>query len=128
MPWSPGSTPSPSRPATPPAEISEADVQRTLIEAARLFGWLTAHFRPAMTKHGWVTPVAADGKGFPDLLLVQPSTGRIAAFECKAKRGKTTPEQDRWLDAFRSVPDMVVMVVTPASLDDALSVIAGQSP
>ena len=42
----------------------EAELQDTLAEAAKLGGWLRAHFRPARANGGWRTPVALDGATF----------------------------------------------------------------
>jgi hypothetical protein len=77
--------------------VTEVELQRAVIQLANLGGWRVAHFRPAQTAHGWRTPVAADGMGFPDLVLAHPTRGVIFA-ELKAQRGKTSPEQDAWLD------------------------------
>ena len=77
--------------------VSEAEWQRDVIDLARTLGWRIAHFRPALTKHGWRTPVAADGAGFPDLILVRD---RVIAAELKSRTGKTSAEQDAWLAAF----------------------------
>lgn len=49
------------------------------------------------TERGWRTPVAADGKGFPDLVLVRD---RIVVAEIKGS-DRVKPEQRAWLDAFR---------------------------
>lgn len=75
--------------------MTEADFQTAVIEVAHSFGWMVSHFRPAMTKHGWRTPVSADGKGFPDLVLVHPRGG-VLFRECKSERGKLSDEQTRW--------------------------------
>jgi hypothetical protein len=76
--------------------MSEAELQECVIATAHLFGWRVAHFRAAQTKHGWRTPVAADGKGFPDCVLVRD---RVIFAELKAERGRTSPEQLDWLAA-----------------------------
>lgn len=75
--------------------MSEADLLDNTVELAHLFGWKCAHFRPAMTKHGWRTPVAADGKGWPDLVLCRD---RVLFVELKSDIGKRTPEQEQWGD------------------------------
>jgi hypothetical protein len=78
------------------AQMTERELLDSVLELAHLFGWLRAHFRPAMTKHGWRTPVAADGKGFSDLLMCRE---RLVIAELKSERGQTTPEQLDWLAA-----------------------------
>ena len=75
--------------------MSEAQLQAAVIDTARRLGWLVAHFRPARTETGWRTPVAADGKGFPDLVLVRE---RVVFAELKKATGKVSPEQGRWLE------------------------------
>lgn len=75
-------------------KMPERDLQAAVIELAQLLGWKVAHFRPAMTKSGnWVTPVAADAKGFPDLVLCRNS---VLFVELKALKGKLTREQADW--------------------------------
>lgn len=76
----------------------EESFQRAIMKFARLKGWRVAHFRPAMTRSGsWVTAVAGDGAGFPDLVLVRD---RVIVAELKAGKNKVSLEQKRWLQAF----------------------------
>ena len=81
---------------------SERDWMNTVIEYARTKSWCVAHFRsvPIQTRSGvhYATPVQADGGGFPDLILVRG--GRVIAAELKSEKGKLSPEQQAWLDAF----------------------------
>ncbi len=79
--------------ATP--KMTEADLLRGVIDLAHTLGYRCAHFRPALTARGWRTPVQADGKGFPDLVLVRP--GRIVCAELKVGRNASTAEQLHWL-------------------------------
>lgn len=76
--------------------MTEHELQSAVMDAARILGWRRAHFRAAMTKHGWRTPVEGEGKGFPDLVLVRE---RIVWVELKGHGGKVSPEQREWLDA-----------------------------
>ena len=71
----------------------EKELQECVVDLAHLFGWRVAYFRPARTNKGWVTPVGADGKGWPDLTLVRE---RIVYMELKVGYGKLTPEQSEW--------------------------------
>ncbi len=79
----------------PAAQLSEREDQwiTWVIDRAHQSGWGVAHFRPAKTAHGWRTPVQADGKGFPDLVLVRD---RVIFAELKAAKGKLAREQQWW--------------------------------
>ncbi len=73
--------------------MTERELQQAVIDLARVFRWKVAHFRPALTAHGWRTPVQADGAGFPDLVLVRD---RAVYAELKAVRGRLTERQAEW--------------------------------
>jgi hypothetical protein len=98
----------------------EAELQEQAIELAHLLGWRVAHFRPALTRHGWRTPVSADGAGFPDLVLLRRD--RIVAAELKSARGRVTDEQSAWLAAF-SAAGVEVHVWRPADFDEIVEVL-----
>jgi hypothetical protein len=79
--------------------ITESQFQRQVLELARLHGWITAHFRPGMTRKGrWMTAVAGDGVGFPDLVLVRD---RVIYAELKTDVGRIRVEQARWIKLLR---------------------------
>lgn len=79
--------------------MSESQLQEAVIDCAHTFRWMVAHFRPARVMRGgreiYETPVAADGKGFPDLVLVR--RGRLVFAELKTASGKPSAHQDVWL-------------------------------
>lgn len=75
--------------------VTEEVFQKQVIEFAQRQGWLVAHFRPAWAGERMITPVAGDGKGFPDLILVKGSA-KLAA-ELKVPPHKPTEEQMVWL-------------------------------
>ena len=80
------------------AAMTEADLLDSVLDLCKLYGLRTAHFRPARTEHGWRTPVAGDGKGWPDVVIVGT---RLLVRELKDATGKLTREQILWLDALR---------------------------
>lgn len=83
--------------------IAEKELQAAVIEAARLFGWRTAHFRTVPVKRGprviWETPVQGDGAGFPDLVLVRDE---VLWIELKVGGKTLSPAQAEWLEALRA--------------------------
>jgi hypothetical protein len=82
--------------------MTETELLDVVLECAHLFGWRTAHFRPARTVRGWRTPVAGDGKGFPDLVLVRD---RVLFVELKSATGRLTTEQQDWLEVLDRVAE-----------------------
>ena len=81
-------------------KISEDEFQTQVISLAHLLGWKIAHFRGVRTqrKNGTVfyqTPVQADGKGFPDLVMVKDK--RVIYAELKSEKGVLSVEQKEWL-------------------------------
>jgi VRR-NUC domain-containing protein len=83
---------------------NERELQTAVIECAQLLGYHVAHFRPARVMRGgreiYETPVDADGKGFPDLVLVHPGGGHLVR-ELKSAVGRVSPEQAVWLELFK---------------------------
>lgn len=78
--------------------MKEKDLQKGVIDVMRLFNWRVAHFRTAMGKRGnYMTPVAGDGKGFPDLCAVRGP--RLIFSELKVGYNKPSPEQITWMEA-----------------------------
>ena len=82
--------------------INETDWQKTVVALAHANGWKVAHFRGAWSKDGkrFVTPVAADGAGFPDLVLAKIRNGHqtVIFAELKSDKGKISPEQMAWIE------------------------------
>jgi hypothetical protein len=80
-------------------DVTEAALLSHVVELAHMLGWACVHFRPALTKHGWRTPVQGDGKGFPDCILVRD---RVIFAELKSDTGRLTPEQMAWFNRLTS--------------------------
>jgi VRR-NUC domain len=83
--------------------VKGKELQKGVVDLGRTLGWTVAHFMSVPVKFPsqplqWRTPVAADGKGFPDLILVRE---RVIAVEIKGDGDSLKPEQEKWLTAFR---------------------------
>lgn len=78
-------------------KVTEADLQRAVIQRARLFGWKVMHPLPAQTSRGsgWATATQGDGRGYPDLTLVRE---RIVFAELKAEGKYLGEGQKLWRD------------------------------
>ena len=101
---------------------SEEDFLQKVAELARLYGWRVCHFRAARNKSGWATPIQFDAAGFPDLVLCNGE--RIIWVECKAEKGRLTPEQAEWIDALRNA-GAEVYVWRPSDWPNILSILQG---
>lgn len=79
--------------------LLESEFQQQVIEYAQGNGFIVAHFRPArILRDGievWVTPVAADGKGFMDLVFAK--AGIMIAAELKVHPNKPSEDQEKWI-------------------------------
>lgn len=81
-------------------------LQGAIIELAHMYGWQVAHF-PSMLVTGrsgrpfYATPLAADAKGFPDMVLVRRDD-RVIFVEVKGHGDSLRPEQEVWLELLRS--------------------------
>lgn len=106
--------------------LTEAQFQAAVLEMAKLGGWTVAHFRPAKTSKGWRTPVAADGKGFPDLVLAHETRGRVLYRELKRDGGKLRPEQERW-GAVLTAAGADWAKWTPDDLDEIAETLTGRT-
>lgn len=99
--------------------MTEAELQRGLVEAARALGYLVFH----------ATVARRSETGFPDLLIV--GHGRVLAWECKTERGRVRPAsvtrrgrylpgQMDWIEAFRAA-GIDARIVRPSDYDAALA-------
>jgi hypothetical protein len=101
--------------------MTEDELLTAIIDLAHAYAYRIAHFRPAMTAHGWRTPVSADGKGFPDLVLV--GRGRVVFAELKSEDGVLRLDQRGWINALRE-SGAEVYVWRPADLPQLPEILA----
>lgn len=85
--------------------ITHEELCKAIADAAHRYGWHVAGFRTVRVqrKDGTVyfeTPVKEDGRGFPDLLLLNDEKKRSLVIEVKVKNDKLKPEQRAWLEMF----------------------------
>ncbi len=114
--------------ATKLPALSEAQFQFQVLEAARLHGWHAAHFRRVRVqrRNGSVyyeTPVAADGTGWPDLVLVKH---RVLFVELKTNVGRLRPEQVQWLDRLTAA-GQTVLLWRPRDWDEVVRILSEES-
>lgn len=107
--------------------VRERDLQAVFMDAARLLGWHAMHISDSrrITNRGGRTEVVGDSdcKGWPDLFLAHPPSGRLMAVEVKVEdpnRGKVSPEQQVWLDALAAC-GVEAFVLRPSGLDAAIA-------
>ncbi len=82
-----------------------AEFERQVIQLAHLYSWRVASFRsvPIRRNNGsiyYATPVQADGKGFPDCVLVR--RGTLMVRELKSGKARLTGEQREWIEALKA--------------------------
>jgi hypothetical protein len=102
---------------------TENDIQTTVLDAAKLNGWMVCHFRPARTSTGWRTPVEGH-PGFPDIVCARD--GHVLALEIKGPRGVLSHEQTLW-QQHMGAGQLALLehhLVGPEQLDQALDAIA----
>lgn len=102
-------------------QVSEKQFQANVIELAQRLGWKVAHFRSVRTqrKDGsthYATPVAADGEGFPDLVMARPLRNIIYA-ELKAEKGKFSMKQMEWMEVLIRTHSCEVYAWRPSDWD-----------
>ena len=75
-----------------------ADWERTVIEYARVNGWLVHHPKKIRTRSGWLTGEDGD-KGYPDLTLVRDRS--ILIVELKTGKGRLSKDQEQWISQLK---------------------------
>jgi hypothetical protein len=109
--------------ATVTVAMTEAELQTSVVELARLTGWRCLHVRRSIGKgHRWQTTTSI--VGWPDLFLWKP--GRCIAAELKSDDGRVTGEQEEVLDSLAAA-GIETHVWRPADLDDIAHLLARRS-
>ncbi len=91
--------------------LTERDFQRQVLDLAGILGWTIYH--PMLSK--W------SERGWPDLSMVRPP--RFIVAELKRETGKTSPDQDRWLEMLGSCPGIEVYLWRPSDIETIAAVL-----
>jgi hypothetical protein len=103
--------------------VREREFQSQVTQLAELLGYRWCHWRPAMTQHGWRTPVSGPlGKGFPDLFLLRERDRRAMWVELKSEHGRLTPYQTAVHAAMRAA-GLEVRVWRPSQIEEIAEVL-----
>lgn len=95
-------------------QASERDFQNTLVSLLEMFGFVTEHTFPLMTRPKGGRPVWRTGstlKGKPDLIALRPP--RLLAIEVKSETGRLEPEQRAVLSLYAAIPSARAWVISP---------------
>lgn len=93
--------------------VSEQDFQATVMELAKLCGWLAYH--PFDSRRS--------PEGYPDCTLVRAP--RVVFAELKTEKGKATPHQQAWLAALRECSGVECYLWRPSDMDQITAVLRG---
>ena len=87
--------------------MTEAELQRSIVAAARDCGWLV--------QFAWSSMHSPSG--FPDLVLCNSERHELLFWELKSAKGKVSEAQQIWLDALGKIVNVEARVVRPADLE-----------
>jgi hypothetical protein len=78
--------------------VTERELQRLILDLARMTGWHACHFHDSRRQvRPGVFVGDKDAAGFPDIFLCHPQHG-VAVAELKDDKGKIRPAQADWLE------------------------------
>lgn len=102
--------------------VTEKEWGDTVLEIARMRGWLSIHFRPAQRRNGrWETPLAGD-LGFPDLVMARAP--RLLIAELKAENGSPSLAQRHWLGVLNACTQLEAHIWRPSDVQGVLKTLA----
>jgi hypothetical protein len=111
-------------------KMTHEDYRVLVTELLQVFGYQILSILPAMRgrtrmviRDGqvvetpvYVTPVAGNGKGFPDIYAIRPP--RCVVAEIKVGNDRLRPEQKVWLELFKLMPNTQAWELRPENFDD----------
>lgn len=114
------------------AVMTETEWQAVIVREAVARGWEWAHHesrpRSPGSERGRKAITGTLARGWPDLILAHPASGRMIVVEVKAAGGTVSPDQARVLDVFRRIQRLhgwlQVFVWRPADYPGILEILA----
>jgi Holliday junction resolvase len=88
---------------------TELQCEATIIDAAMRAGWRVHGERTVQTSKGSHLTAIKGHRGWPDLVLVRGN--QCLVVELKRKPNKVEPDQQAWLDVFKSIEGVTPLVV-----------------
>lgn len=85
------------------SQVTEADFQREVVQAAGLLGWRVFHAFDSRKS----------APGFPDLVMARGS--RLIMAELKRENGRVTADQQAWLDDLARVTTLDTFLWRPSN-------------
>ena len=104
--------------------MNEEDFSTQVEDALTRFGWRWMHQRSAKTDKGWRTALSGH-KGFLDYVAVRRH--RLLFIELKGDTGKTSPEQDEWLNDLRECQKTILLSPAMVKRGKATITVKGSS-
>ncbi len=89
--------------------MTEAELQGTVLDAARLFGWIVQHNADSRRAH----------PGWPDLVLGHSERREVVIWELKSAKGRVSKAQETWLELL-SGAGYEARVIRPDDLEYAI--------
>lgn len=91
-------------------KMTEADLQKAVLDLARRYGWVTYHVPDSRR---------VTARGCPDLIMINELQARVMFAELKTATGKLRPEQVFWIGVLEAA-GIEVHVWRPGDLLDVI--------
>lgn len=101
--------------------LKEYTFQVAVTQFAESQGWRVQYFRKSAAAGVNGKYVGIGPKGWPDLVLVRGQS--MICIECKAERGKETPEQQEWLEVLSRVPGVDCYIARPRDAAELMTIL-----
>jgi len=106
--------------------MTEAQLQRTVLEISTLSGWRSLHLATAQVRGRWMTAMVGQGRGWPDYFGVRDTRAVVAelkGYDSKGRLGQLEAEQWEWLYALQQVPGIEAYLWTPDDVDEIAAIL-----